>query len=106
MRKYIVHEKFLGLSGIGLILSIFTINTKILTIALTVFILAVIMNVNKTFGKDVLTKAERIINENAENYLKEKKYGSVVINYISFPMMIIGIICVGLHLIVMWMNIL
>lgn len=106
MRKFTKLEKFLNLSGICLIASIFTANSILLTSALTLFIIAVTLNVSKTFGKDILFKLEEQTDKNAKESFENKKYGRGVLNYIAFPIVIVGIFFAAIQLIVMWISVL
>lgn len=106
MRKFTKLEKFLNISGICLITSIFTANSILLTSTLTLFIIAVILNINKTFGKDILFKLEEQTDKKATESFKNKKYGRGVVNYVAFPVVIVGIFFAVIQLTVMWASVL
>ena len=106
MRNYTKLEKFLGISGVLLIASIFTMNSMLLTSALTLFVIAVILNVNKTFSKHILFDVEEITSKKAENCFKNKKYGASIVNFMVFPILMIGLLFAAIQLIVMWISVL
>lgn len=106
MKKYTLHEKHLLITGIGLIISVFTTNTLLLTLMTTLFVISVVINIKTTFGKDILDRTEKITTEKAMECEKNKKYGAAIINYITYPMMVIGKVVLLLSLVTMWINIL
>lgn len=106
MKKYTLHEKHLLITGIGLIISVFTTSTLLLTLMTTLFVVSVVINIKTTFGKDVLSRAEKITAERAMECVENKKYGAAIINYIAYPMIVIGIVTLVVSLVTMWINIL
>ena len=92
-------------TGTLFILSLLTSSPLTLTICLTLFVMAIVINCYYLF------KGEHIVNQictkttnNATTLYKNKRYIGALINIITTPMLIIGIICVILCLICMWIN--
>ena len=106
--------KFLAGSGIAVILSVFTLNGPLLTITLTLFVIAVVLNCCRIFGG--LDGIEEIFNfsidKGAELSKHKIKKGEVIdgifkkskgVTYLIAPSMcLVGVIFVIICLLCMW----
>ena len=100
-------QKFLGITGILLILSLFTGSPLILTICLTLFIVAVVINFGSLYkNKNVICLLFDETEKKTSESLKNKQYGKAFIYGITSPMVVIGIVMVLLCMICMWSMIL
>lgn len=90
-------------TGTLFILSLLTGSPLILTICLTAFVIAVAIECMKMFkGQNVIDTMFNRTQNKAKESLKEKKYGTAMINFLAGPMVIIGLIFVVILLIIMW----
>lgn len=95
--------KFLGIGGLLFILSLFTDNGLILTAALTLFVIAVVLNCARLWkGQDVLSAAIDTTYENSVEYMKNKEYGKAGVYFMALPMIFVGIFFAVILLFCMW----
>ena len=96
-------QKFLGTTGILLILSLLTGSPLILTICLTLFIVAVVISFGSLYkGKNVMCLLFDETEKKTNDSLKNKQYGKAFIYGITSSMVVIGIVMVVLCMICMW----
>ena len=96
-------NKILVGTGVLFILSLLTGSPLILTICLTLFIIAVVINCcNLWKGQNVIGYMFDKTENNAIEAFKNKQYGRALVNTFASPMVIIGMIMVVLCMICMW----
>lgn len=96
-------NKILVGTGILFILSLLTGSSLILTICLTLFVLAVVINCCDLWkGQNVIGYMFDKTESNTIEAFKNKQYGRALVNAIASPMVIIGMIMVVLCMICMW----
>lgn len=105
MRIYTLEEKLLAITGILLILSLPIGSTFLLTLALTLFIVMIAVNMRRLFGKNMVINIERDSDYLVKESLKNKKYVKAVITFISLPMVGVGVLYLVIQLIVMWVQV-
>ena len=99
-------NKLLVGTGILFILSILTDSPLILTICLTLFIIAVVINCCDMWkGQNIIGYMFDKAESNAIAGFKNKQYGRAIINVIVAPMVIIGIVMMVLSVICMWISV-
>ena len=93
----------ISVTGVLFILSLLTGNSLILTACLTAFVIAVAIECLKMFkGQHVISTMFDHTQNRAKESLKEKKFGTAMVNFLAGPMVIIGLIFVVIILIIMW----
>ena len=103
MRKLNILEKLLLISGISLIGSLLTANPFILTLTLTLFMLSITINMCNLFNaKNMISTVDEVTTNRVEESIKNKKYGTAIINTLALPAIIIGIIFVVADIVLMW----
>lgn len=96
-------NKILVGTGMLFILSLLTGSPLILTICLTLFIIAVVINCCDLWkGQNVIGYMFDKTENNAIEAFKNKQYGRALVNTIASQMVIMGMIMVVLCMICMW----
>ena len=102
----IMKNKLLVGTGILFILSILTGSPLILTICLTLFVIAVVINCYDMWkGQNIIGYMFDKVESNAIVGFKNKQYRKAIINIIATPMVMIGIVMVILSVIIMWISV-
>ena len=95
--------KLLYVSGGLFVLSLFTFNEIFLTVALTLFVIAVVLNCYKLWkGQDVFNVVADKSFDNAKKHFKNKQYGKAAVYSMAFPMVVTGVVMAILILCCMW----
>lgn len=103
--------KFLKINGIAFIFSVFLMGfsgvnlfSSLLFIStLTLFVIAVIINIVRLKGKYVFKSIADEAFDNGSKYWENKKFGIAILNFIAYPLCIIGICFVAIDLVCMWL---
>ena len=105
MRK-ILNGTLIG-TGALFVLSLFSYSPLLLTICLTLFVAAVVVNCCHLWkGRSPLRQMAEATEDRANKEFKNKQYGKAYINMIASPMVIIGIAMVALCMFYMWSTVL
>lgn len=105
MRKYTLAEKLLLITGILLIISLPIGSAFLLTLALTMFIVMVAVNMKQLFGKNMIINIEKDSDYLVKESLKNKKYVKAGVTFIALPMVGVCVLFAAIQLIVMWVQI-
>ena len=104
MRKTKYSKKSMATGTIFLI-SIMSGNSLFLTIGLTLFIITICIDSYKMFtGKNTISNMSKMTREKAAESFRNKKYANGIINILSIPMMIVGIMAAVALLVIMWIR--